>query len=162
MASSNQSYDSDASSDGDIPEGSDLELSDLDFGEGDEAREEQDSDGEIAMEVDIPDPAPVPAIVNPEAIVLQITRQSWNQHLTPTPAMDPFVRPTGPTTVMPAEKKEQDFFHLLFTTENYAELATETNRYATQQIAARGRPDVNWKETSGDEMKTFVGLQVEY
>jgi hypothetical protein len=81
----------------------------------------------------------------------------WNP-ATATPVRVAFHQVAGPTTPMPATKNELDFLNLVFPEELYALIATQTNLYASQQIATK--PDSVWTDTTPEEIKIFVGLQV--
>ena len=65
----------------------------------------------------------------------------WSDHLRPIQIAE-FTGPKpGPTTVMKNNKREIDFFNLLFPEALSIEIATQTNEYARKQIEAT--PNIN-------------------
>ena len=65
----------------------------------------------------------------------------WSDHLR-TIQIAEFTGPKpGPTTVMENNKREIDFFNLLFPEALSIEIATQTNEYARKQIEAT--PNIN-------------------
>jgi hypothetical protein len=69
----------------------------------------------------------------------------WSDHLRPIQIAE-F---TGPTTVMENNKRELDFFNLLFPEALLIEIATQTNEYAQKQFEAA--PNKNWYPTNAEE-----------
>ena len=58
-----------------------------------------------------------------------------------------------------ANKKEVDFFNIVFSQELYRKIALETNLYAQQMQAANGN-DPKWKDTTEEEIKAYIGLRL--
>ena len=61
-------------------------------------------------------------------------------------AKDFSVPAPGPTTFMDKSKSELDFFHLLFPSDYYDEIARQTNAYADRSMAAI--PNPTWYPTT--------------
>ncbi|XP_033748367.1 piggyBac transposable element-derived protein 4-like isoform X2 [Pecten maximus] len=81
----------------------------------------------------------------------------WTADLKPIRVKD-FEDIAGPTTALDAEKKELDFFHLIFPESLYDKLAQQTNTYAAKRI--REKADSSWQATSPTEIKTFLGIVI--
>lgn len=71
---------------------------------------------------------------------------------------DPFTEDVGPKSELSDEKKAVDFFLLLFPTELLIKIVEETNRYAQQCIETK--PDPRWYETTLEEIKAFLALNI--
>lgn len=71
---------------------------------------------------------------------------------------EPFNQEVGPKTLLSEEKNALDFLLLLFPETLIAHIVTETNRYAKQCIAKK--PDRHWFDTTVEEMKAFLGLNI--
>ena len=65
---------------------------------------------------------------------------------------------TGPTSGVAEDGTAIDFFHLRFPEKLIEQIVCETNRFARQCIAVK--PDPEWFDTSLEEVKAFLGLQV--
>jgi hypothetical protein len=78
----------------------------------------------------------------------------WSDHLRPIQIAE-FI---GPTTVMENNKRELDFFNLLFPEALLIEIATQTNEYAEKQFEAA--PNKNWYPTNAEEIKALIGVQI--
>jgi hypothetical protein len=155
-AYADESEDDDFFPDGASNFGSDIDLSASDFSEPEAQPGEDNTRGETPMETEeSASDSDSDGEANPE-----ITRQSWTTpaQANAIPPMPNFTLEVGPTTVLTSDKSELDFFFMFFTDDVFVLLSTQTNAYAAQQIATK--PDTKWQETSPDEMKTFVGLQV--
>ncbi|XP_033730412.1 uncharacterized protein LOC117319772, partial [Pecten maximus] len=125
--------------------GSDLELSELD----------SDSDDDIPLA----DIIPLAGLVDRgggDAGHAHNDRR-WTADLKPIRVKD-FEDIAGPTTALDAEKKELDFFHLIFPESLYDKLAQQTNTYAAKRI--REKADSSWQATSPTEIKTFLGIVI--
>ena len=80
----------------------------------------------------------------------------WSEN--PTLQTDiPFDERCGPVRNLPADKKEIDFFELVFTERLYRLIVRETNRYARQEQQRLGK-DLRWRELTIDEFHTWLGL----
>ena len=55
--------------------------------------------------------------------------QDWTDQLTPS-VIEDFVENAGPTTMLPGDKREIDFFQLLFPDNLFSLIANETNKHA--------------------------------
>ena len=64
----------------------------------------------------------------------------WTENLGEINAKDFSGPAPGPTTFMDKSKSELDFFHLLFPSDYYDEIARQTNAYADRSIAAIPNP----------------------
>ena len=80
----------------------------------------------------------------------------WSRDDSPVDVED-FVEPTGPTSRVPEDGNAMDFFFLLWP-ELFAKIVEETNRNAQQCI--RTKPDLSWYETTCEEIRAFVALNV--
>ena len=71
-----------------------------------------------------------------------------------------FDLPTGPSSVMSAEKGAVDFFLLLMDNHMVSQIVNETNRYARQSLQGQGKDPSEWdnKEVTPAEMKAWLGL----
>ena len=70
-----------------------------------------------------------------------------------------FTENAGPVNVLGRDKREVDFFHLLFPVRLLAWIANETNRFARQVQAVKGR-DTRWTETNMNEICVFIGIRI--
>ena len=70
-----------------------------------------------------------------------------------------FEEEIGPHHKLKEGAKEIAYFNLLFRPHLFTHIVEETNRYATQQQALHG-VDPHWTETSVEEMRAYVGLNV--
>jgi hypothetical protein len=59
---------------------------------------------------------------------------------------------------MENNKRELDFFNLLFPEALLIEIATQTNEYAQKQFEAA--PNKNWYPTNAEEIKALIGVQI--
>ena len=83
---------------------------------------------------------------------------SWKKNVSAVKC-DDFLGPLpGPTTVLPAEANELDFFHLLMKFGIFEHIAEETNRYAEDKIKAK--PDRKWRSVSVEEVKAYIGYKI--
>ena len=80
----------------------------------------------------------------------------WGEILTPQTEL-PFDQRAGPVRNLPADKKAIDFFELFFTERLYRLIVRETNRYARQEQQRLGK-DLQWRELSIEEFRTWLGL----
>ena len=53
-----------------------------------------------------------------------------------------------------------DLFSLYFPPETSERIAEETNRYTEWLQQQKGQLDINWKPTSTEEMKVFIGCNI--
>ena len=74
--------------------------------------------------------------------------------------VDAFREPTGPRHTLLSDATEVAYFMLLFTLEIIANIVTETNRYAAQCQAARDVRDTAWYDTTVDEMKAYLAINI--
>ena len=84
---------------------------------------------------------------------------NWTDQLSAS-VIEDFENIPGPNTVLTIDKKEIDFFQLLFTEDLYELIATETNNYAEQMQERKGRQDVYWQPTDTLEIRTFIGMRI--
>ena len=83
---------------------------------------------------------------------------NWSEKLA-TENIPAFTENTGPVNVLGRDKREVDFFRLLFPVGLLAWIANETNRFARQVQAVKGR-DTRWTETNMDEICVFIGIRI--
>ena len=57
--------------------------------------------------------------------------EDWTDHLTPS-VIEDFVDNAGPTSILSGDKREIDFFQLLFPENLFSLIANETNKHADQ------------------------------
>ena len=67
---------------------------------------------------------------------------------------------SGPVDPLPWDAQPYDFFARLFPDELFQLMAVETNRYAEQKQAAKGRRDKYWKDVTAADMKVFLSINV--
>ncbi|KAK3108956.1 hypothetical protein FSP39_019728 [Pinctada imbricata] len=65
----------------------------------------------------------------------------------------------GPTTILPSDANEIDFFNLLFPSELLEKIAEETNRYAESEQDKKGQ-DPKWRATTAQEIRAYIGIQI--
>ncbi|KAK3107672.1 hypothetical protein FSP39_019607 [Pinctada imbricata] len=65
----------------------------------------------------------------------------------------------GPTTILPSDANEIDFFNLLFPSELLEKIAEETNRYAESEQEKKGQ-DPKWRATTAQEIRAYIGIQI--
>ena len=82
----------------------------------------------------------------------------WSKNANAFPGYE-FDLPTGPSTVMSAEKGAVDFFLLLINNHMVSQIVKETNRYARQSLLGQGEDPSEWdnKEVTPAEMKAWPG-----
>ena len=83
---------------------------------------------------------------------------NWSEKLA-TENIPAFTENTGPVNVLGRDRREVDFFRLLFPVGLLAWIANETNRFARQVQAVKGR-DTRWTETNMDEICVFIGIRI--
>ena len=81
----------------------------------------------------------------------------WNENEDPV-NVAPFTARAGPTSGVAEDGTAVDFFYLMFPEELIEHIVSETNRYAGECIAMK--PDPEWKDTSLEDIKAFLGLHV--
>ncbi|KAK3108149.1 hypothetical protein FSP39_002030 [Pinctada imbricata] len=64
-----------------------------------------------------------------------------------------------PTTILPSDANEIDFFNLLFPSELLEKIAEETNRYAESEQEKKGQ-DPKWRATTAQEIRAYIGIQI--
>ena len=77
----------------------------------------------------------------------------WRQATRGTNVAD-FTLEAGPQYDFPADAKPIEYLKRFFPDEFFVSVAQETNRYAAQKIAASGRPDPLWHDTSPEEISS--------
>ena len=85
--------------------------------------------------------------------------QDWTDQLTPSVIKD-FVDNAGPTTVLSGDKREIDFFQLLFPENLFSLIANETNKYADQTQQKKGQNNNKWHQTDAKEIHAFIGMRI--
>ena len=83
---------------------------------------------------------------------------NWSERLV-TENIPALTENTGPANVLGKGKREVDFFCLLFPVGLLAWIVNETNRFAKQVQAVKGR-DTCWTETNMDEICVFIGIRI--
>ena len=91
-------------------------------------KEESDSEESLTDE-DMPIVRPLP--------------QDWTDQLT-TSVIEDFVDNAGPTIILSGDKREIDFFQLLFPENLFSLIANETNKQAYQTQQRKGQNDNKW------------------
>lgn len=71
-----------------------------------------------------------------------------------------FTQPVGQVHPLPGGSLAVDFFHLFIDNHILGNVVRETNRYARQAMAQRGKDPNSWTEVSLDELKAFLGLLI--
>ena len=69
--------------------------------------------------------------------------EDWTDQLTPS-VIEDFVDNTGPTSILSGDKREIDFFQLLFPENLFSLIANETNKHADQSQQRKGQNDNKW------------------
>ena len=64
--------------------------------------------------------------------------QDWTDQLSPS-VIEDFVGNAGPTTILSGDKREIDFFQLLFPENLFSLIANETNKHADQTAKERAK-----------------------
>ena len=104
--------------------GSDLSVEDC------TSSEEEESDSEESLtDEDRPIVGPLP--------------QDWTDQLTPS-VIEDFVDNVGPTAILSGDKREIDFFQLLFPENLFSLIANETNKHADQIQQRKGQNNNRW------------------
>ena len=67
---------------------------------------------------------------------------------------------SGPSKTLNADKKEIDFFALLFNLDLCVWIAAETNRYAEHLQQQKGKRDKRWEPTTGEEIRVYLGIRI--
>ena len=73
-------------------------------------------------------------------------------------ALKDFVDNTGPTTVLSGDKREIDFFQLLFPGNLFSLIVNETNKHADQTQRRKGQNDNKWHRMDSKEIRTFMRI----
>ena len=81
----------------------------------------------------------------------------WTNELTHI-AVDDFVSETGITFEITNDALQIDIFRQLFGDDILAHIVTETNRYASQKLAAKPEQLARWKDVSVPELKAYFGV----
>ena len=76
--------------------------------------------------------------------VLSLPTESW--------VLDDFLPVPGPELNMEPDSHPYEFFCMLWGEETFQELAEQTNLYASQKETGA------WVDTSGEEMRSFLGI----
>ena len=69
--------------------------------------------------------------------------QDWTDQLTPS-VIEDFVDNMGPTTFLSGDKREIDFFQLLFPENLFSLIANKTNKHSDQTQQKKGQNDNKW------------------
>ena len=85
--------------------------------------------------------------------------QGWTDQLTPS-VIEDFVDNAGPTTILSGDKREIDFFQLLFTENLFSLIANETNKHADQTQKKKGQNDNKWHRMDTKEIRAFIGMRI--
>ena len=71
-----------------------------------------------------------------------------------------FAEPTGPRHTLLSSASELSYLMLLFTVDIIVNIVAETNRFAAQCQADRAVRDPSWYDTTVEEMKAYLGINV--
>ena len=71
-----------------------------------------------------------------------------------------FAEPTGPRHTLLSSASELSYLMLLFTVDIIVNIIAETNRFAAQCQADRAVRDQSWYDTTVEEMKAYLGINV--
>jgi len=82
----------------------------------------------------------------------------WSRNLRNV-AVAPFVKPTCPVNILPAESTALDFFNLVFPQNVLELIVLETNRNAEQKQAKAGVVDKNWTPVNTDDIKAYLAIR---
>ena len=94
----------------------------------------------------------------PQPVALSVqNNNAFTAVLSPI-VVQPFTETTGVTHNLDATASEMDFFNLLFTDDMLENIVVQTNLYARQSIAVK--PDPAWEDTSREEMRAFLGMNI--
>ena len=74
--------------------------------------------------------------------------------------IEDFVDNAGPTTILSGDKREIDFFQLLFPENLFSLFANETNKHTDQTQQRKGQNDNKWHRTYAKEIRAFIGLRI--
>ena len=85
--------------------------------------------------------------------------QDWTDQLTPSVTED-FVDNTGPTTILSGDKKEIDFFQLLFPENLFSLISSETNKHAYQTQQRKRQNNNKWHRTDVKVVCAFIGMRI--
>ena len=72
--------------------------------------------------------------------------------------VQPFTETPGPVHQLGANATPLDFFGLCWDPSFFDLLADETNQYA--QLKQVSKPDTKWYQTTPEEMKAFIGVNI--
>ncbi len=92
----------------------------------------------------------------PEEVLVNAEFSNNLRHVT----VNDFLLDIGPNHQLNHKAKEIDYFNLLFTPWIFNHMVTETNRYAAQQQELNGRIDPNWTNTTEEELRAYVGINI--
>ena len=85
--------------------------------------------------------------------------EDWTDQLTPS-VIEDFVDKAGPTSILSGDKREIDFFKLLFPENLFSLIANETNKHADQTQQRKGQNDNTWHQTDAKEIRAFIGMRI--
>ena len=85
---------------------------------------------------------------------------NWHDDNFHAVSVEPFREETGIAVDLPDNASALDLFSLYFPPETFERIAEETNRYAEWLQQQKGQLDINWKPTSAEEMKAFIGCNI--
>ena len=83
----------------------------------------------------------------------------WTDQLT-TSVFEDFVDNAGPTAILSGDKREIDFFQLLFPENLFSLIANETNKQADQAQQRKGQNGSKWHRTDAKEFRAFIGMRI--
>ena len=85
--------------------------------------------------------------------------EDWTDQLTPSVIKD-FVDNAGPTSILSGDKREIDFFQLLFPENLFSLIANEMNKHADQTQQRKGQNDNKWHRMDVKEIRAFIGMRI--
>ena len=85
--------------------------------------------------------------------------EDWTTQLTPS-VIEDFVDNAGPTSILSGDKREIDFFQLLFPENLFSLIANETNKHTDQTQQRKGQNDNTWHRTDAKEIRAFIGMRI--
>lgn len=135
---------------------SDIEVSDDDDSDTDVS--DDDSDNELSDD-DSENEEADDAGEKPTTEGASRARISWTDELSSID-IPHFAKTPGPATILTKEKREFDFFSLIFPEYLWELLSDQTNLYAKQKQQQTRIEDPVWHNTTPDEMKAFIGIHM--
>ena len=144
------SSDSDTSDDGNMSDGSDIDLNgEGSFSSDTDSDDDQTGTGDTQSSLGTYSSE----ISDPEE------DDFWSSDLTPV-CIASFDEDSGPNHELSPNDPILNYFYLMFSENFFDVIADETNRYAEQVFVKKGARDSDWTQTDAREMKAYIGLYI--